>query len=351
DIVDAVLDDEISKFLHSVGSSPARTSMESARKKILQSALLCSTKKGTWKLGANFKQTWPIFAPNKHCPGTYSSIRSTGSTASSDICEYLSGKRILFVGPETTFYLHSLWLASLETYEHRSLTCLGRNFCTFHNICRRPAVEGEIVLEELLNRKKKMPSQNMLLATNSSILQYALSATLHVSNDQRDEAYTEPVVNQQTGIRVENTYWLRRARKSDIIVVNRGPIPAPAMTYAFADAVTDKWAFAANLCSQSKYLGTDDCGKSLESRLVNAALHVTVNQFMPTVLQSLEAISQDPDIARLSLIWHSSWYIQPSCAMAGLPSSVPLLRETWSNNASMVDPWSFYYNSQGERLK
>ncbi|KAF9476356.1 hypothetical protein BDN70DRAFT_863343 [Pholiota conissans] len=348
DVVDTALDEEISKVLRSLELSAQKRSWETSRKKTLQSALLCSTRKGTWNLGATLNQTWPSFAPHEHCPGTYSNSTSTGRTAPVDVCQYLSGKKILFVGPDTTFYLHSLWLNSLEKYEYRSHTCLGRDFCTFHHICRRPVIQKEYVLEGAPpSRKKKMPSRNILLATNSSLLQYALSTTLHISKNEHDGAYTEPAVDQGTGIRMENTYWLRRARKTDILVINRGPVPAPAMTYAFEDHVTDKWAFAARLCKQTNYFSTSHCNANRESRLVNAALHATVTLFLPSVLQSLEVIEQDPDISKSYLIWHSSWFIQPSCAIVGIPPSIPLLREMWSgNDPYLVDPWSFYYNSQ-----
>ncbi|KAJ7287311.1 hypothetical protein C8J57DRAFT_1707667 [Mycena rebaudengoi] len=53
-------------------------------------------------------------------------------------CTTLRAKKILLVGPEPTYYLHSLWLRAIELHEHTIHECPGPEFCTFHHICCPP---------------------------------------------------------------------------------------------------------------------------------------------------------------------------------------------------------------------
>ncbi|KJA20780.1 hypothetical protein HYPSUDRAFT_88550, partial [Hypholoma sublateritium FD-334 SS-4] len=340
--VDSILDRKVSDFLPRIHTAPGD---DLQRILDLQLYLSCLIKNGKWTIDS---QLWPSFSLAKACSHSNVHSRFSDLASTADLCYFLSGKKILFIGPETTYYLHSLWLASLETYERRSHTCLGHEFCTFHHICRLSTVSGELPLEGLTDgRKKKMPSNNMLMTLKSSLFQYTFSTTLDASENNHDRLYTKPVVDEQTAIRVPNTYWLRRARKADVIVINRGPVPSPATTYAFSSEKSGNWTFTRNICAQNNHLGSSPCNATLETLLVNAALHVTVNYYLPSLFQSLQIISQDIEIARSSLVWQSSWYIQPICSLALLPNSVSLLEDTWSTeNVGLVDPWTFYYNSQ-----
>lgn len=343
-MVVSILDRRVSDFLPRTHKTP-RDDLQ--RILDLQLYLSCLIKNGKWTIDS---QLWPSFSLAEACSNSNVHPKFDDLASNANLCHFLIGKKILFVGPETTFYLHSLWLSSLETYERRSHTCLGHEFCTFHHICRPFTVNGELSPEDLPDgRKKKMPSKNMLMALKSSLFQYTFSTTLHASENKHDRLYTEPVVDEQTVIRVPNSYWLRRARKADVIVINRGPVLAPATTYAFSNEKSGNWTFTRNICAQNNYLGSAPCNATLEALLVNAALHVTVNRYLPSLFQSLQIIAQDNEIARSSFVWQSSWYIQPTCSLALLPNSVSLLEDTWSTESvSLVDPWTFYYNSQGE---
>ncbi|PPR02425.1 hypothetical protein CVT26_011394 [Gymnopilus dilepis] len=262
------------------------------------------------------------------------------------LCDKLIGKRVLFVGPDTTYHLHLFWLKTLESYEGRSHRCLGRDYCTFHHICRPPFSGHEEYSEELSGRKKKLPGLKVLQATSSSILQYSLSTNLYASKNQSDPAYNLLQIDSTTGIRVSNTYWLKRTHKADVIVLHRGPVEAPASTYF--GGVSGDWTFAEQLCKEKNYLEPYACMVSLEYLIVNAALHATFTSFLPSLLGSLRTISEDHAIRSATVFWHGSWYMQPYCAKAALPKDITLLRDVWSNmdKESFVDPWSLYYNVQ-----
>ncbi len=346
DTVDSVLDRKVSDFQPGTHKSPAG---DLQRIFDMQLYLSCLIKNGKWAVDS---QMWPSFSLARACLNSNVHSNFSDLVNIADLCHFLAGKKLLFVGPETTFYLHSLWLASLEVYERRPYTCLGQEFCTFHHICRPSTVNGEISLEDLTDgRKKKMPSKNILTALKSSLFQYTLSTTLHASRNQHDKLYTERIINAQTVIRAPNSYWLRRARKADIIVINRGPVPAPATTYAFSKEKLGNWSFTRNICAQNNYLGSAPCNATLETLLINAALHATISHYLPSLFQSLQTIASDSEIARSCTVWQSSWYIQPVCALALLPNSISLLEDRWSTeNVGLVDPWTFYYNSQGKIL-
>ncbi|KAJ7185155.1 hypothetical protein B0H12DRAFT_993584, partial [Mycena haematopus] len=138
-------------------------------------------------------------------------------------CELLTAKKILLVGPETTYYLHSLWLHALEAHEHRTKFCHGPEFCKFHHICLPAGFP-----DTHNDRYKFPPKDEELVASSSAMMRYVLSTSLYTAPDTNDTGYTQAVVDPATGIRLKNAYWLRQARRADIILMNRGPIPAPA---------------------------------------------------------------------------------------------------------------------------
>lgn len=306
-----------------------------------QTSLSCSVRGGKWHLRSN----QPVFSPRQDCFPTW----RIPANFSIRICTPLAGKKILFVGPETTYYIHSLWLNSLESHEGRPHNCLGQAYCVFHHICRSP-VNGSEDLDILIGRKKKIPSSFMLSSTKSSLLQYVLSTTLYASDDQHDPAYTFPVIDSRTGVRSHNNYWLRRARKADIIVMNRGPLPAPAWSYDSKHR-SGNWSFIDDLWYKHSraYLDTEIVADYFENRLINAALYATISRFLPSVIRSLRVIGEDPDIQSSLLVWHGSWFLQSSCTKAGQLEDVSSSREFWEVNDrnALIDPWSFYYNAQG----
>lgn len=240
-------------------------------------------------------------------------------------CTFLRTKRILLVGPETTFYLHSLWLRALETHDHKLHECPGPEYCNFHHICLSPGYATP------QGRYKLPPKNRELIASNSAVLRYVLSTSLYTAQYENDTGYTKAVVDPATGVRLKNAYWLYQARKADVILINRGPIPAPAWTFASHNALGN-WTFAREL---PRHLGE---GKSLGIEVVNAAFHVTVTRFIPEVLESLHTAQADPLIRAKTLIWPASWF-------AGWADF-----GNFHSTRKVDDPWALYYNAQGKPM-
>jgi hypothetical protein len=344
--VDLLLDQVVMDLLPSMPSS--RDDFKLAAIFHSQSTLSCFVQEGKWNRGSN-SQSWPTFTPNRGCledrtPKLGLIFPDPMQTPSIEICKLLSGRRLLFVGPESTYYLHTLWLASLESYENRSHICLGQRFCTFHHICRVPFIQNKFGRDETSGKKKKIPAAGVLLATKSSVLRFSLSTNLHALDRI---PYVRPVVDQYTGVKAQ-AHWIKKARKSDVVVMNRGPVSAPEWTYP-TDDTTANWTFVVDLCGEKNYLEDHNCNGDLEQLLVNAALHATLHIFLPDLLLSLDNLLADLELRKTQLFWHGSWYIQPLCAKFNLPNTIPLLRGILPKGA-LVDPWSFYYNSQGKGL-
>lgn len=132
--------------------------------------------------------------------------------------------------------------------------------------------------------------------------------------------------------------------------MNRGPLPAPAWSYDSKQR-SGNWNFIDDLWynHSRSYLDPEIATDSFENRLINAALYATLSWFLPSVIQSLRVIGKDHNIQNSLLVWHGSWFLQPSCTKAGQPEGLSLSHAFWEvkDTDALIDPWSFYYNAQG----
>ncbi|KAG6876655.1 hypothetical protein C0993_001450, partial [Termitomyces sp. T159_Od127] len=192
--------------------------------------------------------------------------------------------------------------------------CNGPQFCTFHHVCGNatPTYKGRFV---------QFPHRDELLATNSCIIRYVRSYTLHAAEDAKDGAYTTPVVDEMTGVRVHNGYWLRQARNADVIVVNHGPLPAPVSTYKSGD-----WG------TEARYVDG--------APVVDAAVHATLTRFLPSAVGALHVLGGLK--RRPVVVWHGSWLMD-----AGCPDRKKRGVVDWLNGRVVGDEWTLYYNAQG----
>ncbi|KAH7876783.1 uncharacterized protein C8R40DRAFT_116886 [Lentinula edodes] len=268
------------------------------------------------------------------------------------LCPLIRRKKILFAGPDTTFYLHANLLQAFELHENRSHSCLGTEFCTFHQICRVPRSSNSAEPFFPPGGFKKYPSNRELDASQSGILKYILSNSLYVGSDMQDPRYTDPLaqVDQDTGVRQKERYWLGQARKADVLVLNRGPLPAPAWTYD--GTLQGNWSFVQKPLRIMRGREIERDGRvgenTLESRnlygegILDIALRVTVAKFLPEIVETLKALSKEAQQHRQVVLWHGSWIMEPECAgkdARGL-----------STLDSKMDSWTLFYNAQGKMI-
>ncbi|KAF9070775.1 hypothetical protein BDP27DRAFT_566407 [Rhodocollybia butyracea] len=261
------------------------------------------------------------------------SVNSAESFHIADLCSLLPSKKVLFVGPETTFHLHANLLQALEIHENRSHSCLGSEFCTFHQICRAPRRNSLMSSEPFFppGGFKKYPSNRELAASQSSILKYILSNSLYTGPDMRDARYSDPVaqVDPYTGVRQKEMYWLGQARKADLLVLHRSPLPAPAWTYD--GTRRGDWS--------SVFPGDRLSGKEFGERILDYALRATVDRFLPETVATLNRLES---LEKQRVLWHGSWYIEPTCVKHDARGK--------SVFDSDLDPWTLFYNAQGKMI-
>lgn len=251
-----------------------------------------------------------------------------------DICRRISGKKLLLVGPETTFHLHDLWLNALEDTDGHHTYCPGANYCAFHHICHS-ADGNRTISASYQGRKLKHPSIDELRDTGTAVLRYTLSSTLAAIKDKDDPIYSQPSVDPSTNIRTHNHYWLQKAKNADIIVISRSPIPAPAWTYSQHSSDGSIWA--------PVYWNKPTAAR----QFFQIALDTVLQHFLPSLLLTLDFLASSNESGGKIIIWQGNWPLNPSCTNTGLPPAIPRIRQFWSPRIEAVDPWTFYYNAQG----
>lgn len=265
------------------------------------------------------------------------------------LCPLLPSKKILFVGPETTFHLHSNLLRALELHENRSHSCLGAEFCTFHQICRTPRLPDSPEPFFPPGGYKKYPNNRELIASQSGVLKYILSNSLYTGLDTQDTKYTDPVaqVDRDSGVRQKERYWMGQARKADLLVLNRGPLPAPAWTYDGSRRGNWPAAFLEGKPSEvtgnrRKRRNGQNGVKVFGERILDAALHVTLDRFLPETVETLKTLAMGTRGKKQSIVWHSSWYMEPTCTEDDGGRKTVLDSE--------LNPWTLWYNGQGAKI-
>ena len=231
------------------------------------------------------------------------------------ICNNLGSKRLLLLGPSLTFTQHNHLLSHVSGSSPNSPphTCLGPEFCTFHHICVSSSQSSQpegLVVSKTLDRHLKPPSPRDLLLTHSSLMHYIQSSSLYPGSNKEDLAYMVPTVDPWNGVRIKEAYWLGPARRADLIVLNRGPIPAPAWTYD--GSALGNWTFVDCLPYLSSVAHLRLARKHREDlrifSVINAAMTATLAKFVPEVLQTLYVLRSDDEIRIKPIIWHGSSY-------------------------------------------
>ncbi|EIM85105.1 uncharacterized protein STEHIDRAFT_158799 [Stereum hirsutum FP-91666 SS1] len=272
------------------------------------------------------------------------------------LCDLLSGKAIYVVGPQPTSYLlHDLLLHSL----HSPDTCNGPSLCSFHPLC-----SDDIHPPPSSDPSRRLGSlkPNDIIGSNTSLLRYISSDTLYPSPDPFHPRFLGPVVDEQTGVRVTDARWTAQvSRNAGVLVLNRGPVPAPAWSYGSHRL---SWLDDLLRSSPSELKPSSDLEK-----IILAALHTTLTTYLPSLLTHLSALRTadgfPPILGTRPVIWHASWYmLPPSCysrARSGSGfGSGPHLGATEGSDllppeltyllaiidGVICDPWNVYYNIQ-----
>ncbi|TRM69195.1 hypothetical protein BD626DRAFT_446949 [Schizophyllum amplum] len=349
--IDHILDSKLSGILHDLRTENGQYLVDESVQHNIQAkqdALHCFVSRGTWATNTQDSDSRPTFHPEWTCLNTSASSENISApppdTAlphhiARSLCTSLSTRKVLLVGPEATHHLHTLWLDAIDE-DH---TCLGPEFCTFHHICLPPHMRNATSRAE--PRFKKLPGDQDLVSLGSALLRFSLSSALFVAADPR--AYSEVRVDRATGVRARDSNWFELARRSHVVVLHRGPLPAPAPTYNVSDepGALDRWELSwADVLrhggdSRTDYYTGPDGRLSRVDGLVNAALDATLDTVLPEIIETLLLVRKDDVVSKNALMWHGAWYKQPRCASQNRVSDANVFD-------SSLDPWSLYHNLQ-----
>lgn len=274
--------------------------------------------------------------------------RSSPSALSARLCALLAAKSLLFIGGPATFHLHTLFLRSRETEESRSHSCLGPEQCTFHHICLPPGLSSSS--DDATVRFHQRPKTAELKATSSSLIGYLESWSLPTTiKSDSDTILDSPIIDPRTGVVIKESYWMGPARNRDVLILGRGPIPAPAWTY---DGTTEgNWSFASDILPHPALGERSLYSSDLVTGIVNAALLVFLDHYLSAVNSTLQFLGSDKRLRERHIkpLWHEQWYTTPMNA----PDRDPICILRWqlrSENARR-DPWALYHNMQGTLVR
>ena len=320
------------------------------------------------------------------------------------LCQILRGKSIFLVGPHETMYqLHSFLLAVLrpDTMPARASCPASPSLsssCPSHPLCH-PVIKlppplgsgarsdsgsafgfdpgsGSDTGYEALTPDISSNNSSSSNSNNGSLLRFLHSGNL---NPQGDVRLSVPSVDPRTGVRVIDSRWVRHAAssKASILVLNRGPLPAPAWSYHSASESSARnltWLTTLRALEQEHAEPLSDLFADVLSRLdhrphhesdtvelvIGAALHSTISTFLPSLLSTLNKLREHAGYRAIlggkkPVLWYGSWFLPVSCAPESLSvfsssaESDPwrLLVRLLAQAEATDNPWSAYYNAQG----
>ncbi|ORY56824.1 hypothetical protein BCR35DRAFT_309767 [Leucosporidium creatinivorum] len=299
-----------------------------------------------WDVRESLKWRW---VPSASCSSTAppSSPPSSSHTLSRHrFCTLLAHKSTLLVGDTPQYSLHDLFLDFTSV---KPQSCYGDLYCREHALCGdvlRAGEDGDGALQEvenweddervfnrlplppsaatlekrafnLTNTDSSLPSSDSkaephrrALAKSSrspsygTLLRYRRSDGLRPSTAHTSPSYIHP----STGIREINQQWLADSRRSDLVILAKGPLPWPER------GIDAKW--------DSKY-GKKE-GESAEKqaeRMIKAAEEITMKVWLPEVVETLKAVRGPPSPVDQLVVYRGGWRVQPDCGASSLPST------------------------------
>ena len=355
-----------------------------------------------------------------------SAVQVDLDTLRAQACQILRGKSLFLVGPHETLYqLHSYLLAVLHpdpvlgstiAPTMRPSSCPGGAFpysCPSHPLChptKSPppstgfhanfdsssgsgsgsGADSDSSSGSDMNHDYEFPTLTDIRSANNSdgsFLRFINSGNLNPSPTQEDVRLGVPSVDPRTGVRVIDSRWVRYAAssKADILVLNRGPLPAPAWSYDknASQGRNLTWLATLRFLEQKHAEPLSDLFSDVLSRLdhdidvdhlslpsassepdttklvIDAALHSTISTFLPSLLSTLSRLREHaghrPILGtKRPVLWYGSWFLPVSCAPDSLsvfsssegdPRHV--LTQLLTQAEAMNNLWSGYYNAQG----
>ncbi|CAH7669869.1 hypothetical protein PPACK8108_LOCUS4524 [Phakopsora pachyrhizi] len=320
-----------------------------------------------WNARLSLKYRWH---PSSRCdllrPGQHTQITKL---TRANLCHSLHHRKILIVGDNTQYKIHDLLLDWTST---RQLTCYGSLYCNSHKICQdelgknwngsRSDLEAGL-LDHLIYSKippqprmsYHQPTDPSLEHLNSSfsaknqhstILRFRRSDSLWGSSTSSHSRFDPTWIHPNTGIKDINNHWLADAKRSNLIILSRPPLPMPIPSY-----MTKSFRRPKELRSKHfgylKHISRDDewsipahelekegGGKRVTELLIKMAKRMVLEVWLPEVLYTLFQLRSSSSPIDQLIVWRGEWRSHPDCSLLSdseqrLSSPVSGLKSDW----------------------
>lgn len=306
------------------------TSRETRQKiKTTQTRFVCYICQGSWLAEAPKRAR---YRHDEKCIEGWPSLERLDLQELTELfCNRLAGKRILIAGPLPFYHAQTLLLEALAKHDGTSYPRRNPESSSHYFVCGGSQYEEQPLPNSTYNPRNALKWKSS--SHNMTRISFSLSDSLLPFYDAKDGEITEPIVDSRTQVRVQVSNWLNESEKAQILILNKGPIPAPAWT--FDGGGTGNWSFV------QKENGSQE--ETLTAKVVNAAFDVVSEVYLPELLRTLDAVEEG---IKQYTIFIGSWYQQPTCTNFGLNASFRTTRLFWEPY-HRIDPWSLYYNTQG----
>ncbi|GEM11371.1 hypothetical protein Rt10032_c14g5388 [Rhodotorula toruloides] len=275
---------------------------------------------GGWDVRESLKWRW---LPSASCanlaPASLSpSLRSSAPPSRSRFCGLLAHKSTLLLGDSTQYSLHDL-LLDWTTTEPQS--CYGDLYCKEHALLPVPPGEGDLLQrrEEQaaggVDKRDSLPSSashdSVTLAhthakrqsrspSYGTLLRYRRTDGLRPSSAQTLPTYKHP----STGVREVNQPWLADSRRSDVVILNKPPLPLPRKGF---NQTFDEWV--------REVMGDERAEVERKAlRIVEAAAETTRRVWVPELVEALRAIRAPPSPPDQLVVYRGGWRQHVDCA-------------------------------------
>lgn len=358
----------------------------------LQHYLQCTVERGVFKRGhdqdmrlASHSYEW---FPDHNCSSTQSP--NEPDSIISHICEQLQGKRLLLVGDRVQYSLHNLILHRLGVDRgNASRLCAGAEFCNWHQICPQlahplkcsPLNPSTPLDNEPLTCAPAFLEKHFIPANQSyiGIMRYAQSTSLLLTSKRSDRRLNDPYLPSSTGVRENESYWRFWLAGSDITVLSKGPMPAPAWSWKGATdsslSFSDMPGFALRpvwdrVFSKAFENFTMPYGRSLADSvlpfnvheytaadIIKAAIRATIEVWLPATMRTLYTLRNDLDgpARNKVIVWRGEWFAQSRCNQIDMTARQRSLEDVLglgkrAKSQYVEDPWLAFHNVQGAQL-
>lgn len=250
------------------------------------------------------------------------------------LCTYLRHKNILLIGDSPTHYLvHDLLL---DWTSKRPLTCYGDLYCKEHAICPDEIVgndatenewEGDVRVYERLpdapsspHQKAKSPQYRQTenehrTQTRGTVLRYRRADSMFMNSSPSHPRHQPGFIHPHTGVRDINMYSVADGRRSDVTILYKAPLPWPRPSRSGSSLNKRMRKLAATIESSGGGPAV------MHTRLLEIAVMVTVDVWIPEVLESLRALKAPPASNNSLVIYRGGWTMQPFCGSPSLGSA------------------------------